>query len=137
NGSCRESCGESDVTITIVGDAVDLVRLVPFGGPTRDTSVGVGRQMDDIRVVLLLCYDAVVLTSVSNHRGKVSRSLLPIELGTFFGSRASLLNPSQTQVLLCNELRDCFWQPICNLCRKIRHRLFPQSSGMYCCCRWI
>ncbi|CAM9949249.1 unnamed protein product, partial [Ectocarpus sp. 12 AP-2014] len=42
NGSCRESCGESDVTVIVVGDAVDLVRLVPFGVQTRDTSVGVG-----------------------------------------------------------------------------------------------
>ncbi|CAM9632599.1 unnamed protein product, partial [Ectocarpus sp. 12 AP-2014] len=53
NSSCGESCSESIVTITIVGDGVDLVRLVSFGGETRDTSVGDGRQIDHIRVVLL------------------------------------------------------------------------------------
>ncbi|CAM9880121.1 unnamed protein product, partial [Ectocarpus sp. 13 AM-2016] len=104
NGRCRESCSESDVTITIVGDAVDLVRLVPFGGQTRDTSEWELGGKWTIFVSFCVGFHAVVLTSVSNHRGKVWRFLLPMEVDTVFGSGASLFKHCQRQLLLCNEL---------------------------------
>ncbi|CAN0521199.1 unnamed protein product [Ectocarpus sp. 12 AP-2014] len=83
-----------------------------------------------------LGFNAVVSTSVSNHRGRVSRFLLPMEVDTVFGSGASLLNHCQTQILLCNELTGLLLAAdVYFVSQDSTSVVSTQSSGMYC--RWI
>ena len=74
------------------------IRLLP-GGPTRDTSVGVGRQIDGIGIVLVWVPRCRVDICLKPPGQRFSRFLLPLEFDTVFGSGAKSLADANTVVV--------------------------------------